>query len=332
MNRIPVRIGIIGAGFIGRAHARAIKENKDATLVAVAEIVESIGQAAAKDFGGKFYKDYSQMLAKEDLDAVIICTPDHLHLEPTAAVARAKKAILLEKPLATTLKDADGILQVVAENKVPFMVGHCLRFSPPYAYVKECVGRGDIGAPVHGSARRNAKIIDGKRFKGNTSVVFFLGVHDIDFLRWCLGSEVVRVYAEKNRKVLQGVGTDDSVLSILKFANGCVASLEHSWIHPEAFGAVVDQKVQIVGEKGVLSFDGYNQGLCTWTEGGGRFGAAGEYFGQLRGSIYEQDRHFIDGVKTGSEFLISGPEARKTLRVALAIHESLEKEKPVTLT
>jgi predicted dehydrogenase len=331
MSKHPVKVGIIGAGFIGRSHARAVKENENALLVAVADISTPAGHGVVSDYGGTFYQDYNKMLATENLDAVIICTPDHLHLEPTIAVAKAGKDILLEKPLASTMEDAEGILKAVSENKVRLMVGHCLRFSPQYAYVKECVGRGDIGEPVHGWARRNAKITDGRRFKGNTSVVLFLGVHDIDFLRWCIGSEVVRVYAEKNQKVLKNTEMADSILSVLKFKNGFVASLEHSWINPENFGAVVDQKIEFVGEKGSVSFDGYNQGLNVWTGSGGRFGGAMEYFGQLRGSIYEQDKHFIECLQQGREFLISGEEARKTLRVALAIHESLKNEKPVSL-
>jgi len=331
MNQNRIGVGIIGAGFIGCSHARAARENPQVELVAIADMDERRGRAAVSEYGGEYYRDYNRMLERNDLDAVIICTPDHLHLEPSVAAANAEKHILLEKPLASTLEDADRILEAAEKKRVRLMVGHSLRFNLPYAHLRDCLRKGDIGEPVHGWARRNARVIDGRRFEGNTSVVLFLAVHDIDFMLWCTAGKVVKVYAESNRKVLKEVGADDSVLSILKFADGFIVSMEHSWVNPENFGAVVDAKVEIVGEKGVISFDAYNQGLISWTESGTRLGAPAEYLGQLRGSIYEQDRHFVECLQSGSEFLVSGQEARETLLVALAIHESLRRGVPVQI-
>jgi len=332
MSDQRTRIGIIGAGFIARGHARCCHTIEETKLVAVADLDESRGRALVHDFGGDYYSDYHKLLERHDVDVVIICLPDHLHAEVSQAAARARKHILLEKPLATTLEDADKILKAVAENEIRMMVGHSLRFNVPYAALHERVKRGDIGTPVHGWARRNARIIDGRRFQGNTSVIMFLAVHDIDFLRWCIGSEVTRVYAEGNRRVLTDVGVDDSILSVLRFANGFIASLEHSWILPENFGAVVDAKVELVGENGMITFDSFDQGLSSWTQSGGSFFPPSDFLGQVRGSLYEELRHFIDCLHKKREFLVSGNDARQALIVALAIHESLKKGRPVDLT
>ena len=249
MSQTPIRFGIIGVGFIGRAHARCCQDIDGIHLMAVADLDKARSQAAAKDFGVEGYEDYKQLLARQDIDAVVVCLPDHLHVKPCLAAAQAGKHVLLEKPLASTLADADQILKAAEAHKCRLMVAHSLRFNLQYAAFRERVRRGDVGLPVHGWVRRNARIIDGRRFQGKTSVILFLAIHDIDFLRWCVGSEVVRVFAMSNRQVLKDVGVDDSVLSVLKFANGFVASMEHSWINPEKFPAVVDAKAEIVGAK-----------------------------------------------------------------------------------
>ncbi|MEM3419507.1 MAG: Gfo/Idh/MocA family oxidoreductase, partial [Nitrososphaerota archaeon] len=113
-----IKIGIIGAGYIGELHVRVCSEINDVKLLAIAEINEERGKEVAKKYNTKWYKDYNDMLKKEDIDAVIIATPEHLHLDPAIAAAEAGKHMLIEKPLATNVKDAEEIIKYAKKNGV----------------------------------------------------------------------------------------------------------------------------------------------------------------------------------------------------------------------
>ncbi|MEM2998586.1 MAG: Gfo/Idh/MocA family oxidoreductase, partial [Thermoproteota archaeon] len=117
-----IRVGVIGCGVMGRYHARVYSELPGVRLVATADVVEKNARVAAREFGAeKWYTDYNDLLARPDIDAVSIAVPDHLHREPTIAAAKAGKAVLLEKPIATTLRDADAIVNAVRKAGITFL-------------------------------------------------------------------------------------------------------------------------------------------------------------------------------------------------------------------
>ncbi|MEM3659102.1 MAG: Gfo/Idh/MocA family oxidoreductase [Thermoproteota archaeon] len=161
-----IRVGVIGCGVMGRYHARVYSELPGVRLVATADVVEKNARVAAREFGAeKWYTDYNDLLARPDIDAVSIVVPDHLHREPTIAAARAGKAVLLEKPIATTLRDADAIVNAVRKAGITFLVGHIVRFDYNYAKAKEYMDRGLLGEPVSIWARRNNSITSPMRLK-----------------------------------------------------------------------------------------------------------------------------------------------------------------------
>jgi len=330
-----IRVAVIGCGVMGRYHARVYSELPRVKLLATADILEEKAKDAAKEFGAeKWYTDYHQLLARPDIDAVSIVVPDHLHRDPTVEAAKAGKAVLLEKPIATTLEDADAIIGAVKRAGVPFLVGHILRFDYNYVKAKEYVERGSIGDPISIWTRRNNPITSPRRLAAwlkETSPLLFLGVHDIDIMRWILGSDIERVYAEAKSEVLRDLGVEDAVWALLRFKGGTIGALETIWVLPSTMS--LDSKLELVGTRGSLWISHPSGGFTFWGQGGPETFSYYEpvIHGQMKGYLRDEIAHFINCVEGKEEPLVSAEDARAAVEAALAMHRSLKEGKPIGL-
>jgi UDP-N-acetylglucosamine 3-dehydrogenase len=138
VNRL--RVGVIGAGVMGERHARIYASLPDVELVAVCDTRADIARALAKDLDATPYADFAELLRHPDVDAVSVCTPDDAHRAPCEAAAAAGKHVLVEKPLAMTVADAEAIITAATKTGVVLLVGHCLRFDPRYRTEKCALG------------------------------------------------------------------------------------------------------------------------------------------------------------------------------------------------
>src|SRR5258707_2885582 len=143
-----VRIGLIGAGRIARVHANAYQTVAGGKLVACTDVVKESAQALAHDFGLEVAADYHELLARKDVDAVIIATPNGVHPEQMIAAAEAGKHVFCQKPIALNLADADRMIAVAKETDITFQVGFMLRFTPPIPRIHEIVESGTIGEVI----------------------------------------------------------------------------------------------------------------------------------------------------------------------------------------
>ena len=330
-----VRVGVIGCGVMGKYHARVYSELPGVKLVATADVLEKKAREAAREYGAeKWYSDYNDLLERPDIDAVSIVVPDHLHREPTVAAAKAGKAVLLEKPIATTLRDADAIVKAVRKAGITFLVGHIVRFDYNYAKAKEYMDRGLLGEPVSIWARRNNSITSPMRLKAwlkETSPLLFLGVHDIDVMRWIIGRSITRVYAEAESRVLKPYGVKDAVWSVFRFKGGTVGSLENIWVLPSTMS--FDFKLELVGTRGSIWISQPSDSFLFWGEKGPENLSYYQpvVHGQVRGYLRDEISHFINCVKGVEKPLVSAEDARAALEVALAVHRSLKEGRPVAL-
>jgi len=329
-----LRCGVIGVGVFGSLHARVYAESRHAELVAVADAVPERAAEVAEPFGAEALSGFEELVSRDDIDIVSVCTPDDLHTAPIVAAARAGKHVLTEKPLATELEGCDAILDAVAEAKVKLMVGHILRFDPRYYQARAAIQAGEIGEVVHFFARRNNKITSADRLGRRSTPLFFLGIHDIDFLRWCAGAKAERVFAEQTSKRLVDLPCEDSTLALIRFANGAIASLETTWILPESFPSMLDARFEAVGTKGTVNVDVFKQGLSIHRETGVEHPHtvyAPELDGKLVGALRDEIEHFMDCVVTDREPLVTGQDGRAAVEIALAIAESAGSGMPVAL-
>src|SRR6478672_13884779 len=145
-------VGIIGAGYFGGEHARAVAAVSGARLVAASARTPERLDRFTQQFGGRGYAEYRDMIADPAVDAVCIALPHNLHAEATVAAARAGKSILLEKPMAPSLADCDTIVSAVHETGVPLMVAHPYRYMRAYQEAIRLIQAGEIGRPVAATA------------------------------------------------------------------------------------------------------------------------------------------------------------------------------------
>ena len=319
------RIGLIGAGFIGAVHARALGALKEATLVAVADPQQDRARALAAPTGGNAYADYREMLSEEKLDAVVVATPDNAHRDACIDAAKAGLHIFVEKPLATSLADCDAIAAAAEQNKVRLLVGHTLRWEPRYALAQEAIRRGDIGTVSYVYARRNNIKAVACRAGGYTNVARFLAVHDIDWIQWSLGERASRVFARTSSRVLTDLKTPDAYVILLRFPSGVLACVEAAWILPDDGSGGLDFHAEALGSDGALYISVQDQGLRIDRRGGLRFPDpmyAPVIHGKTQGVYVEEHRHFLDVVQNGAQPICTIAEARAAVAVVLAAEES----------
>jgi predicted dehydrogenase len=330
----PVRVAVIGAGFMGERHARIYAGMPDVELVAVCDVRESAAQELAARTGAAAYSDYRALLGRDDLDAVSVCTPDGLHREPCELALRAGRHVLVEKPIATTVSDAEAIVESASRGGTVLLVGHCLRFDPRYDQARQAAARGELGAIQTIYTRRANTVAAQDRLGGRCSLPLFLGVHDYDVMRWLVGGEVERVTAESKWGLLRDLGfpVEDANCALLRFSTGALGIAELSWILPRGFPASGDHRLDLVGSAGSLSIATLETGLRR--ADGQRAvqvdtASAPSVLGHPGGMFYFELRHFVDCVRGRATPAITPHDAVMALRIALAVERAASTGAPV---
>ena len=337
MNK--VKMAIVGAGIWGENHARIYNAHPFAETVALCDMnLERAKEVAAKLNIPQVYTDYNEMFEKSGCDAVAVVTPDFLHADVAVAAAEHKKHILIEKPLATTAEDVHRMVKAIRENNVRAMVDLHNRWSPPFNAAHEAIQRGDLGEVYSAYIRLNDikwVATDMLRWASKSSILWFLGSHSLDTLRWMFNDEVKRVYSVSRSGLLksQGVDTVDEYLTTIEFRNGGIAQMENGWITPNANPCVNDIKFNVLGTKGMIALDVSNHNLIQmYTDDKVTVPdvlVQNHIFGNPKGFAFESIRSFVDCLLTGEPFHVSLEDAANTSLAILAIMESAEKRMPV---
>jgi UDP-N-acetylglucosamine 3-dehydrogenase len=323
-----LRVGVIGLGSFGEKHVQALKAIPYVELVAVCSRREQRArEVASQHHIAKYYTNYLELVEDPRIEAVTIATGDAEHKDPTIAAAKAGKHILVEKPIAATLKDADEMIAAARRYSIIFMVGHILRFDPRYAMVRELAER-ELGEIKSLYARRNATLSTGKRRMPQVPPVLGAGIHDIDIARWYIGSEASRLYAEKVDTL--GLKYPNIMWTTIRFRNGSIAVFENAYTLPDASPYIIDGQLEVLGTRGSAYIGTAHQGLAVCVKGEWKY--PDTYFwptiqGELRGALTEEMAYFTRCVLDGREPTIVTPEdAREALRLALAAYESAVKK------
>jgi myo-inositol 2-dehydrogenase/D-chiro-inositol 1-dehydrogenase len=249
---MTIRFGLLGAGRIGKVHAKAISADGNARLVAVADAMAPAAEAIAAQYGCEV-RSIEAILAASDIDAVVICTPTDTHADLIEAFARAGKAIFCEKPIDLSLDRVKACLKVVRDTKAVLMVGFNRRFDPHFRAVKAEIAKGSIGAVemvTITSRDPGAPPVD---YIARSGGIFRdMTIHDFDMARFLLGEEVAEVSAQASVLVDPAIGTAgdfDSVQVMLRTATGKMALISNS--RRATYG--YDQRIEVHGAKGSVS-------------------------------------------------------------------------------
>jgi len=249
---MTLRFGLLGAGRIGKVHAKAVTGNPKAKLVAVADAMAPAAEAIAAQYGCEV-RSIEAILASKDIDAVVICTPTDTHADLIEAFTNAGKAVFCEKPIDLSLARVKKCLEVVRANKGTLMVGFNRRFDPHFAAVRAEINKGAIGdveMVTITSRDPGAPPLD---YIARSGGIFRdMTIHDFDMARFMLGEEITEVSAMAAVLVDPAIGKagdSDSVQVMLKTATGKMAIISNS--RRATYG--YDQRVEVHGSNGVVS-------------------------------------------------------------------------------
>lgn len=339
INGERVRLGLIGAGRISRAHVRAYTELADhIKVVAIAEPNETAASAARESLGEdgeacRVYSDWRQLLEQRDLEAVDVCLPHDLHAPVCVAAAEASMHVLVEKPIARDLAEADAMIAAAERAGVLLMVCHDRRYAPELVAIKDLVDGGAIGQLLCLRLDHNQYIRVGptdwifqRRRLGGGAIMSCL-THQLDLIRW-YGGEVAQVGCVSLTLPDRMEGEIIGVVP-LRFASGAVGDAVINW-HMQGHGlpgGLWTEHVWLSGRDGnihnwngvhVLRHETAAQGYAARTvpAGTGHTGAIA---------------HFAACVRNGAAPLTNGREARASLEVALAAHAAEESGRFITL-
>jgi predicted dehydrogenase len=325
--------GPVGIGILSFAHGHAngyaavVNAHPYATLVAIADEDAERGQAAAEQFGGDYVADYHDVLARDDIDAVIICSENSRHREMTVAAAEAGKHVLCEKPLATSRADGLAMIAACQKHNVKLQTAFPVRFSAPTIALRDAVVAGVVGTPL-AVAARNPGTYPGGWFGDPTlaggGAVIDHTVHVADVLRWIFGAEFTTVYAEVSTRT-HDIPVDDTGLLMLTMSNGLRVTLDTSWSRPDNYPIWGGVTIDVVGDQGVVSLDAFNNNVRVVESRG----PSNKLIPAVISGDPEMVSAFIDAVKHDTPVPVTGEDGLKALEVALCAYESARRGAPV---
>lgn len=335
---MAIRIGIIGTGIMGNAVARVFKLLPQAELIALADLSKERLEQSGKEFGlSALYMDYRDMLQKEKLDAVAVATPDYYHTAPVLDSLRAGCHVLVEKPLTTSLAEAEEIDRVVRKTGKKLQVNFNHRWLSPYHKVKEMVLNGHIGEPMIGYARKNnplsvpTQMI--KSWASRTTPAWFLSCHDIDLVNWWFDADPIEAYAKGIRKVLveKGFNTYDGIQALVTYKSGKFATFEAVWIYPDTSPYMPDSYMELIGSRGALQIDRQAEAIDAMVQE--KFICPRTFlnykvFDEWQGAFPAAVKGFLYAIEHDSEPHVNARDGVRSTAVLEAIHKSLESHQP----
>jgi len=339
-----LKVALVGCGRIAKKHSELLGSNKvkNAQLQAVCDIVEEKAKKIASEFNVPFYTDMDKMMQNEDVDLVAILTESGNHAKHTIHLAKYGKHIVVEKPMALKLEDADEMIKACSENNCKLFVIKQNRFNLPVVKLKEALNQNRFGKLVLGTVRvrwcRTQEYYNRDEWRGTWAydggVLSNQASHHVDLLQWLMG-EVESVYA-KSTTALVDIEAEDTAVVVLKFKNGALGIIEATTAsRPKD----LEGSISIMGENGTVEIGGFavNQ-IKHWNfidekeqdkniKADFSVNPPNVYgFGHLE---YYND--VICSIQNNTKSLIDGFEGKKSLELITAIYESVETQKEVFL-
>lgn len=326
MSRLSILL--VGTGTMGAEHGAAVAGLPDTAIAGFVSRRATRARAMAARFGGAAFTSLQDGLRATRPDAVFILTPTATHLPLVREAAAAGVAILCEKPIAPSRRDADALVAAVRKARVPWMTGHVLRWFPEFRRLRDLCRNGDLGTPAVARLARGGSWPRGSGdwyVGGSGGPLLDLVIHDFDWLRWTFGP-VDRIFsrwapAGKNRE-------QAFTLSLLRHQAGQIAHVEGSWGHGLPFRVAAE----IAGSKALADFDSLRNSALEVRIAGARadLPPVAVPDSPLAESPYRaQDRHFLDCVRSGATPAVTPEDALAALDLSLAAIRSARSGKAI---
>ena len=321
-----VRVGVAGLGYWGPNLARNLAGIPGCRLAWLCD-----GSAAAREKWSPVFPqaqmtaDLEDLLAAEELDAIVLATPVPTHAELAIAVLRAGKHCFVEKPLAQTTAEAQEVIAAAEEAGRLLMVGHLLEYHPALVRLKEIVDAGELGSLYYLYGNR----VNLGQLRSDENALWSLGAHDVSVVLSLLGEEPVECLARGESYVREGV--EDVVFGYLRFPSGTAAHLHLSWLDPHK-----ERRLTLVGSKRMATFDdmalegkltlydkGFEEDVRSWGE---YLARSGDIFSPRLSNVEPlrvECEHFVECVRTGATPRSDGASGLRVVRVLEALQRSL---------
>ena len=323
-----MKIGLLGCEHMHvRGYVEGFKKIGGVEIVGISEQNEKIGKEFAAMFDIKYYSNQQELL-NTDIDAVVICSANVRHADMAVAAARAKKHILVEKPIATTLEDAQRMIDECYKNNVKLMTAFPVRYSPSVVGAKSVIDSGKIGDVIAIAATNHGQMPGGwfidKKLSGGGAVMDHT-VHVADLMHWFLKSDINDVYCRMGTKIYD-IEVEDCGLLSMEFKNGTYATLDVSWNRPESFPTWGDVTMEIIGTKGTINLDAYKQHGNLYSNNK----KYSSYVPWGDDSNFLMVRDFVKSIEENLPMPVSGEDGLFALKVVLMAYQSYEKKIVVT--
>jgi predicted dehydrogenase len=329
-------VGVVGTGVMGRNHARVLHELANVDLVGVADSDLDAACQVAAVRATRGYGSLEELLEKERPEALTVAVPTEAHHEAVMEALAAGCHVLVEKPIAATLAQADELVAAAKSAGRVLAVGHIERYNPAVLELKRRLDEGQLGRAYQFDAQRLGPFPQRIRDVG---VVIDLATHDLDLMRFLTGSEIVRVYAETRRKV--HTTREDMVSGLLRLADGSVGLLQINWLTPTKI-----RQLTVTGERGMFRADYLTQDLFFYENAeaanhnweqitmlrGVSEGSMVKYVIQKREPLQSELEAFMTAIASEQPAgIVSGEDGTEALRLALAMVESGDEGRVVTV-
>jgi predicted dehydrogenase len=337
-----VNVGIIGTGWCGGIRAETCAHSPYVAHLHLAEIKEDrLAEVAAKTKPASTTSDYRTLLQNPDIDAIIIsATPETTHYPMAKESLQAGKHVLLEKPMALELFEADELILLARARNLLFTIGYSQRFNPKFAYVKRSIDDGTIGAPISALVSRHITRNLGKKIGGRIklSPAAMEATHDIDFVLWCFAPrKPIRVYAQEVRKIMQPThDVPDCVWIVVTLDDGSVFTIGAGWVLPPAYPNFASTWIEMVGTEGAIMVDDTHRDVSLNTMKRGIEFPISTMPGEKVAHVYAgpmeaETIHFLECVAHGRQPLVTPEHARMVMQVYQAADQSAEQGQPIEI-
>lgn len=332
-----IKLGIIGAGRIGRVHSESItKYVKGAEIKAISDVkVTPELSQWAKEMGiANVYEDYRQILQDPEIDAVLVCSSTNTHAPISIEAAAAGKHVFCEKPVDADPDKIREVLAAVEKAGVKFQVGFNRRFDHNFKAIKQRVEAGDIGEPhIIRVTSRDPDAPPIEYVKVSGGMFFDMTIHDFDMIRYLSGSEVEEVFAVGQVLVDPAIGEAgdiDTAVITLKLANGAIGVIDNS--RKAVYG--YDQRAEVFGSKGAVQTRNDTDSTAVYSCESGVIAEKPKYFFLERymQSFADEMICFIDSVVNDKPTKVNGNDGLQPVLIALAAKKSLDEGRPVKVS
>jgi predicted dehydrogenase len=350
MERKRIGFAIVGCGMISEFQSKALQAIPEARIVAYHDAIADLAKKRAHEYGAKAYESLEELLRSPDVDAVSICTPSGAHLEPALAAARARKQVIVEKPLEVTLERVDAIIKACRDAGVTLGAIFPRRFQESSRLLKAAIARGRFGRIVLGDVYikwyRTQEYYDKGGWRGTWKLdgggaLMNQGIHGIDLLQWLMGG-VTDVAAFTATLAHERIEVEDVATASVRFKNGALGAIEGttgSWPGTKI-------RIEIGGTKGSVVME--DETILSWRfqdevpedeetrkKHGPRSGLSGGGAGDPRAIDSEGHRRqladFVEALRSGKKPFCGGDDARAAVSIITGIYTSAREGRAVNV-